>query len=405
MRIIIIILLTCSISTVLIGQTKLEQYQKEAIVQNPSLMASYKMFESAMERVSQVNALPDPTLSIGYFISPVETRVGPQQARLSLNQMFPWFGTLKAQGDVATLEADAQFEQFVELQNSIKYDVARAYYPLIEVKVLSKIYKENIEFVKTLKSLATIQFENDKSSLADVLRVELMLQQMDTDLQILIEREKPLTVTFNRLLNRDDTVSIELDSLFINSTQLVMDNNWDEHPLIKELNLKMEAADKRIEVINKSSMPKIGVGVDYVFVGKRTDMSIPDNGKNALMPMVSVSLPIFRKKYKSAQKEQSLRLAAYEFSSEATKNNLTSKYEQLIYELEKEQHQLELYEKLEKQTLQINRLMMSEYRNSASNLEGLLQVQLQLLKYQQQKIRAKVSFNTLVANIEYITAK
>jgi cobalt-zinc-cadmium efflux system outer membrane protein len=322
-----------------------------------------------------------------------------------LNQMFPWFGTLKAQGDVATLEADAQFEQFVELQNSIKYDVARAFYPLIEVKVLSKIYKENIEFVKTLKSLATIQFENDKSSLADVLRVELMLQQMDTDLQILIEREKPLTVTFNRLLNRDDTVSIELDSLFINSTQLVMDNNWDEHPLIKELNLKMEAADKRIEVINKSSMPKIGVGVDYVFVGKRTDMSIPDNGKNALMPMVSVSLPIFRKKYKSAQKEQSLRLAAYEFSSEATKNNLTSKYEQLIYELEKEQHQLELYEKLEKQTLQINRLMMSEYRNSASNLEGLLQVQLQLLKYQQQKIRAKVSFNTLVANIEYITAK
>jgi cobalt-zinc-cadmium efflux system outer membrane protein len=405
MRINIIILLISFLSTAINGQSKLEQYQKIALEQNPSLLASYKMFESAMERVSQVNALPDPTLSIGYFISPVETRVGPQRARLSLNQMFPWFGTLKAQGDVAALEANAQFEQFVEQQNSIKYDVARAYYPLIEVKDLSRIYKENIEFVKTLKSLVTIQFENNKSSLADVLRVELLLQQLDTDLQILIEKEKPLKIAFNRLLNRQDTTSIALDSLAINQSQMVMENNWEEHPLIKELNLKMEATDKRIEVINKSSMPKIGVGVDYVIIGKRTDMSMPDNGKNALMPMVSVSLPIFRKKYKSAQKEQSLRLEAYEFSSEATKNNLATKYEQLIYELEKEHHQLDLFEKLETQTLQINRLMMSEYRNSASNIEGLLQVQMQLLKYQQQKVKATVNFNTIVANIEYITAK
>ena len=319
--------------------------------------------------------------------------------------MFPWFGTLKAQGDVAALEANSQYEQFVEQQNSIKYDVAKAYYPLIEVKVLGNIYKENIEFVKTLKSLVTIQFENNKSSLADVLRVELLLQQLDTDLQILIEKEKPLKTAFNRILNRQDTTSIILDSLAINPSQMVMENNWEEHPLIKELNLKMEATDKRMEVINKSSMPKIGVGVDYVFVGKRTDVSMPDNGKNALMPMVSVSLPIFRKKYKSAQKEQSLRLEAYGFSSEATKNNLTTKYEQLIYELEKEHHQLDLFEKLETQTLQINRLMMSEYRNSASNIEGLLQVQMQLLKYQQQKIKATVNYNTLVANIEYITAK
>ena len=57
MRINIIILLISFISTVLNGQSNLEQYQKLALEQNPSLLASYKMFESAMERVSQVNAL------------------------------------------------------------------------------------------------------------------------------------------------------------------------------------------------------------------------------------------------------------------------------------------------------------------------------------------------------------
>ena len=66
----------------------LEDYQQIAAEQNPGLQAKYKAFEATMERIPQASSLQDPTLSFGYFISPVETRVGPQRARFSLTQML-----------------------------------------------------------------------------------------------------------------------------------------------------------------------------------------------------------------------------------------------------------------------------------------------------------------------------
>ena len=74
------------------GQS-LNDYYTIAAENNPELKAKYKEFEAAMQKIPQVSSLPDPNLSMGYFISPVETRLGPQNVRLSLSQMFPWFGT------------------------------------------------------------------------------------------------------------------------------------------------------------------------------------------------------------------------------------------------------------------------------------------------------------------------
>ena len=94
----------------------LKDYQQLAVEQNPSLMARYKAFEVAMTRVQQINALPDPTLSFGYFVSPVETRVGPQRARFSLTQMFPWFGTLRLKGMLQHCQQKLHFNNLLMLK-------------------------------------------------------------------------------------------------------------------------------------------------------------------------------------------------------------------------------------------------------------------------------------------------
>ena len=40
----------------------------------------------------------------------------------------------------------------------------------------------------------------------------------------------------------------------------------------------------------------IGLGLDYINVEERPNMDFSDNGKDIVMPMVSVSIPIFNKK-------------------------------------------------------------------------------------------------------------
>ena len=102
----------------------LEDYFKIAAENNPGLLSQYKDFEAALQKVPQVSTLPDPSFSFGYFVSPVETRVGPQQARFSLTQMIPWFGTLKAQGDAATLIIHSLFRSICRFCRRIYYVMA-----------------------------------------------------------------------------------------------------------------------------------------------------------------------------------------------------------------------------------------------------------------------------------------
>ena len=61
----------------------LDDYLVEGAENNPGLKSSYFNFEAAMQKTAQVKALPDLALSFGYFVSPVETRVGPQRAKFS----------------------------------------------------------------------------------------------------------------------------------------------------------------------------------------------------------------------------------------------------------------------------------------------------------------------------------
>lgn len=191
-----------------------EDYFEIAAKNNPGLQAKYAAFEAAIQKVEQVNTLSDPSFSFGYFISPVETRVGPQRARFSLTQMFPWFGTLKAQGNAAALMAEAKYQSFLDARNLLYYQVEAAYYPLYELNQWKEIERENIEILESYKTIANKKFENGTGTMVDVLRVDIMLKDAVTNLSILEDKEKPLVTRFNKLLNRKEDALITVrDSL------------------------------------------------------------------------------------------------------------------------------------------------------------------------------------------------
>jgi hypothetical protein len=88
-----IILLSVFLISSIIGmaqETKesLDTYLKIAAENNPGLKAKFSDYMAAMEKVPQVGTLPDPQFAFGYFINPVETRLGPQKATLGLKQAF-----------------------------------------------------------------------------------------------------------------------------------------------------------------------------------------------------------------------------------------------------------------------------------------------------------------------------
>lgn len=408
MKKIIIIIFTAFGFSTLTNAQSLDDYFKLAAENNPGLQAKYKSFEAAMQKVTQVSSLPDPNLSFGYFVSPVETRVGPQRARFSLTQMFPWFGTLKAQENAATLMAEAKYQEFLDARNKLYYQVSASYYPLYELQKLISIEEENQRILSSYKEIATIQFQNDKGSMVDVLRVDIMLKDATTNLSILEQKQKPLVTRFNKLLNRSDDDNIVVrDSLFTFSlpANYRKDSLLASNPILDELELKIEASKASEQAAIKQGLPKLGVGLDYVIVGQRTDMSVPDNGKDAFMPMVSVSLPIFRGKYKAAQKEAQLMQESYSLQREEATNRLTSSYDMIWFEIQKQVELIQLYEEQIQESGQSLNLLFSAYSNSGKDFEEVLRMQQQILKYQKMKATALSEYHIALAELDYITAK
>lgn len=384
----------------------LDDYLVEAAENNPGLKGAYLQFEAAMERVDQSNALQDPILSFGYFISPVETRVGPQRAKIGLSQMFPWFGTLSAKEEVATAQAEAAYQRFVDQRNELFLRVKNLYFLLVEINEHIRWQEENLEILKTYKALSTTQFSNSKGSLANVIRVDILMENASTEIAINQEKFVAIQYAFAALLNRHEGAAIELEATDRQLTPVVYekDSMLRYNPKLRAKDFQISSAASMQMVARKQGMPKIGLGLDYVFVGDRTDMSVPDNGKNVVMPMLTLSLPIYRKKYKSAIKEAELTQTALMAEKEELVNSLVSSYYMTQNELGTAQQMITLFEhQIESTSIAID-LLYSAYENSGQDFEEVLRMQQELLKYKMARATAVKQYDLASAKLNYLIA-
>lgn len=407
-KILFIISLFLLAMPIFVQAQSLEHFINAAANDNPNLKAKYLEFEAAMQKVKQVNSLSDPKLSFGYFISPIETRVGAQQAKISLSQMFPWFGTLKAKGTSATLLAEAKYQEFLQAKFELYYDVKSVYYPLYEIQKEIKLQEENLKIIEVYKSLATSNFSIGKSTMVDVLRTDLKIEEASIEIQLLKDKLPSLRSRLNALLNRpiNTEVTIE-DSLFIYTMNkdYRKDSLLLANPLLESLNLRMESASKMEEVAKLQRMPQFGLGVDYAFISERTDVSIPDNGKDAFMPMVSITLPIFGGRNKALIKETQIEQEALSYRVTALENKLLSDYEFSKYQILQARQVYDLFESKIRTSNQMLELLITAYSNDGKNFEEVLLVQQTILKYKVAQLEALNEYHMGIAKLDLLTNK
>jgi outer membrane protein, heavy metal efflux system len=408
MKSIIHILLFFSLSILTKAQS-LEDYLIIAAENNPDIKAAYSEFNAALEKIPQVNTLPDPTVSLGVFVSPIETRVGAQRARLSLSQMFPWFGTLQAREDAASLMAQAKFKEIDVAKNELFLNVKQTYFPIYEIKQHIRINEENLKILDTYKQLSTIKYANGKAPLTDILRVDIMMENIRTDNKILFESLSPLYTTFNRLLNRSDTVSVNIDPAYFVSIETdviaVKEDLLKNNPSLDLIDAKIIAEQANQNLAALKSKPNFGVGLDYAMISKRKGIEMAQNGKDVLMPMVTLSLPIFKKKNEAFVKESQLIQLALSQKKEGIENKLWSTYANASFEVDKALKLYLHYQNQIERNDQILNLLYTAYANSGKDFEELLRIQQETLKYNMAKASVTKNYNIGMAKIEYITAK
>lgn len=71
------------------ASSTLDDYVRHALFHSPAVEAAYQRWRVAAEQLPQARSLPDPRLTLGFYLDEVETRTGAQQARVGLLQAFP----------------------------------------------------------------------------------------------------------------------------------------------------------------------------------------------------------------------------------------------------------------------------------------------------------------------------
>lgn len=384
----------------------LDDYLLIAAEENPKVKAAYSEFEAALQEAPQVKSLPDPTLTVSAFGQMVETRLGPQEARFSLMQMFPWFGTLEARENVANLMAEAKFQAFLDTRNEILLQVSSKYYELYELEQQLQFQQENLEILQNYKDLALSRVSAGSGALSDVLQADLLRNESVTGLEVIRLKQDALQAQFNALLDREKSAIVVIPAdIEILPNNVIFDTLVEENPQLEELENMAASARAQEELAKKQGMPNIGIGLDYVIVGERMDMAVEDNGRDAIMPMLNVSLPIFRGKYKAARKQAAFMAESYEQRKEGLKNQLSAELETALFEVREARAMLALYERQVESSQQVLSLLLSSYRNAASNFEEVLRVRQELLKYQLAVAGAEAGYLTSLAKIDYLSGK
>ncbi len=387
------------------AQESLEEYLEIAVNNNSKLKAEYAQFEAAMRKTPQVSSLPDPTLTMSGLGRMVETRVGAQEARFNIMQMFPWFGTLEARKEAANLMAEAKFQSYLNSKNLLVFEVKTAYAELYNLSEVIKIKEENLGILDSYRELALSRFKSGGGAMVNVIKVDIDRDGSSTEIELLKEQIKPLEIKFNLLLNREPTAEVKIkDSLEV-ANMLETENlreKLQNHPMILGLNKQKESYRAQEIVAEKEGLPDIGVGFDYSIISKRTDANPEGNGMDAFMPMVSVSLPIFRKKYKAAREEARFMTESMEHEMQDVLNELLSTMEMTLYELKKSARLIELYDKQLQTSAQANKLYISSFSNATGSFEEVLNINQDVLMLQTQKIEAIKDGFIAQAKLEYL---
>ncbi len=383
----------------------LYHYLNTASQNNPEVKARFYEYRAALEKIPQAGTLPDPKLAFGYFISPVETRNGPQNAKISLTQMFPWFGTLDAKKAVAASRAKAKYEAFEDAKSKLFFDVKAVYYDLYFIRKNIAIIRENIELLKTFKRLALIKIESGKSSAVDALRIAMEMNDMTNKLALWRDKWLVNVVKFNHLLNLDEQDSIAVperlrEDDFLLSKEAALDSIAHFNHRLKRLDFLQESFVNQEEWSRRQGYPDVLLGLDYAAIGRSG--ASPSAGRDALMLKVGISIPLYRKKYAAMVQEAKFNQLAAKEKQHNASHLVSDLLEKTFAGYEDAVRRIALYHEQTELANRTIKLLEDEYANSGKSFEEILRMQRKVLQYEVALEKARTDKQAAIAFMEFL---
>ncbi|MFT4626759.1 MAG: cobalt-zinc-cadmium efflux system outer membrane protein [Myxococcota bacterium] len=276
-----------------------DRYVARALDGTPAVRAAFQRWEAAVHRVARARALPEPIVQLGVFVQSVETRVGPQQARISVQQAFPWPTALTAGGAAAGEEAHAAEAMLEATAVAVAERVELAYWSLWEVRATRALHGQHLEILTGLSQTTRSRLEIGGATLSDLQQIDLSRARLEDGIRSMDEAERSAEANLRAAIGERDGASLPTttEPRLAQPAEADLTDAVLRHPTLASLGHVADAADARAKSKAANRLPGFTVGADWIITGPALMPNTPDDGKDAVAAGLGLRVPLWQGTY------------------------------------------------------------------------------------------------------------
>jgi outer membrane protein TolC len=414
---------------------RLQDYLYYAAVNNPGLRVSFHRWKAALEEVPQARALPDPTFTYGYYLREVETRVGPMRQQFGLKQKLPWPSKLTTRAEAALRQAEVQEHLYDEAKFNLFYNVKLAYYEYYYLARSIAIVKENLALLENMEAAVLARYKAGAADQPAVIQIQVELGRLEDRLKSLEALRPAHVARLNAAIGRNPGRGPSRNLSRNHSSDTRRNSGVDPDPLLpwpehepretppleladltavlEQENPELAAARQQIlaaeadrDAAETLYWPDFGVGAGYIQIDPRSGANVDDNGQDAALLTLEVSLPIWYNRYNAAVREAEARHAAAARMRDDLENRLAADLNTALYHYEDAGRKVNLFrDTLVPKAEQSYATATSAFSSGKASFLDMMETERTLLELRLLAVRARVNQNIRLAELEKLCGR
>ncbi|MGM0444724.1 MAG: TolC family protein, partial [Fibrobacterota bacterium] len=293
------------------GAEGLEEISRRMLKNNGALISQRRNLEQAEQKHIAAGALADPALSYTEYLSPVETKVGPQKRRLMLSQQFPRPGSIRLRRDIAGAQQEIAGREIRQEEAKQLRDLRMYWFSLRYTNQAENIIDSLLPLLQDLKNFVHASYETSSSGTRGLYLIEkeiITLEDERMDLQtrrkVLYRKITGLVQDTGRLTpafaDADDTFSVH------GSDSAVTAEILRRNPTAGILRKKHAEKQLYTDLKKRNFAPRFSLGAAWIQTGEAPGMA--ESGKDPFLLTLGMRLPVYtrskRADLSAAQKQQ-----------------------------------------------------------------------------------------------------
>ena len=148
----------------------LEDLQRLALATSPALAAAQAEADARTAAIDAAGALPEPRVTWTEYLEPVETRVGPVERQLMVQQALPWGGAREAQRMGARAAAQGAAAAHDDAVARLRATVEAAAWRRARARALAELAREGALLHDAIRADVDSRYRTGAAEFADLLR-------------------------------------------------------------------------------------------------------------------------------------------------------------------------------------------------------------------------------------------